>query len=69
MQIVNPNLQKNIAEIYSKSIDQDEVIRLTNLINTGIEGYAKTSEADLEKIVKIYIKEQDKLSIPNKVSK
>lgn len=62
MQLINPDLQKNLIKIYSKSIPEDESARLANLLNTGIEGYSKVSENELEKVVTTYLEHQDSLS-------
>ncbi|OMJ83618.1 hypothetical protein SteCoe_15406 [Stentor coeruleus] len=61
MSKINPNLQSDMMKIYGKSLEQDEAERLANLINTGMEGYIKAKEKDVEKIVGVYLKQQDEL--------
>lgn len=61
MSRINPNLQSDMMKIYGKSLEQDETERLANLINTGMEGYIKAKEKDVEKIVGVYLKQQDQL--------
>lgn len=61
MSKINPNLQSDMMKIYGKSLEQDETERLANLINTGMEGYIKAKEKDVEKIVGVYLKQQDQL--------
>jgi hypothetical protein len=61
MQRVNPTIKEDLEKIYSKGLDKEEAERFSNLINTGYEGYARTTEEDQVKAVLVYLKEQDKL--------
>ena len=47
--------------IYGKTLDPEEIYRLTNLIEAGYEGYSRVSEENVIKAVDLYIKEQDRL--------
>ena len=58
---INPNLAEDYNKIHRKNVDPEEAARLTNLINTGYEGYTHVREEDLEKVVNSYIAEQEKI--------
>jgi hypothetical protein len=56
---INPEVQQQYIQIYSKTIDQETSERLTKLITTGIEGYYRTNEKIVVYRLEKYIEQQN----------